>query len=233
MDKLATEQRSRQKEMEVLKLNKDLATWQITAMRAQMNPHFIFNAMNSIQQFTLKNDTDNANLYISKFSTLLRKVLHTSEQNNISLEEEMEQLQLYLDIEKLRMGDDFVYSITADAEIEADALKMPGMLVQPFVENAVKHGLSLKEGEKKLTIHFFMPDEHHLHVMVIDNGIGRQRSAELKQQQTLMPHISKGIQLVEERLLLLEQNKDHRSAIFINDLPDGSGTQVTVVIPVF
>ncbi len=232
IDKMKAEQHTRQREMEVLKLNKDLATWQVTAMRAQMNPHFIFNAMNSIQQFTLKNDTDNANLYISKFSTLLRKVLHTSEQNNITLEEEMEQLQLYLDIEKLRMGDDFIYSITADAEIETDALKMPGMLVQPFVENAVKHGLALKEGEKKLTVHFFMPDEHHLHAIITDNGIGRQRSAELKALQKLMPHISKGIQLVEERLQLLEQNKDHRSAIFINDLPSHSGTQVTVVIPI-
>lgn len=232
IDKMKAEQQTRQKELELLKLNKDLATWQVTAMRAQMNPHFIFNAMNSIQQFTLKNDTDNANLYISKFSTLLRKVLHTSEQNNITLEEEMEQLQLYLDIEKLRMGDDFVYSITADEEIETDALQMPGMLVQPFVENAVKHGLALKEGEKRLAIHFFMPDEHHLHVMVTDNGIGRQRSAELKAQQKLMPHVSKGIQLVQERLQLLEQNKDHSSAIFINDLPNHAGTQVTVVIPI-
>lgn len=232
IDKMKAEQQTRQKEMELLKLNKDLATWQVTAMRAQMNPHFIFNAMNSIQQFTLKGDTDNANLYLSKFSTLLRKVLHTSEQNNITLEEEMEQLHLYLDIEKLRMGDNFIYSITADEEIETDALKMPGMLVQPFVENAVKHGLALKEGEKKLSIHFLMPDEHHVHVVITDNGIGRQRSAELKAQQKLMPHVSKGIQLVQERLQLLEQNKSHHSAIFINDLPNHSGTQVTVVIPV-
>lgn len=232
LDKINTEQKNRQKEIEVLKLNKDLATWQVTAMRAQMNPHFIFNAMNSIQQFTLKNDSDNANLYISKFSTLLRKVLHTSEQNSISLEEEIEQLQLYLDIEKLRVGEDFVYSITADREIEIDALKIPGMLVQPFVENAVKHGLALKEGEKKLTVHYLMPDEHHLNVTITDNGIGRQRSAALKQQQKLIPHDSKGIQLVQERLQLLEQSKEHQSAILITDLPNHSGTQVTVVIPI-
>lgn len=232
IEQMNAEQQTREKEIEVLKLNKDLATWQITALRAQMNPHFIFNAMNSIQQFTLMNDSDNANLYISKFSTLLRKVLHSSQQNNISLEEEMEQLQLYLDIEKLRMGHDFFYEVTADEEIETDALKIPGMLVQPFVENAVKHGLALKEGDKKLSVHFFVPDESHLHVTINDNGIGRRRSEELKSQQKLLPHISKGIQLVKERLQLLEQKKNHHATIYIEDLLDDAGTKVTVVIPV-
>ncbi len=232
IDKMKAGQQAREKEIELLKLNKDLATWQITALRAQMNPHFIFNAMNSIQQFTLQNDSVNANLYISKFSTLLRKVIHTSQTRQISLEEEMEQLQLYLDIETLRMGAGFTYHITAAEEIEADALKMPGMLVQPFVENALKHGLPLQEGEKKLTVHFFMPDDHHLHAIITDNGIGRKRAAALKQQQTLLPHVSRGIQLVKERLQLLEQYKDHHSAIFINDLPGDAGTQVTLVIPI-
>lgn len=229
--KMNAEQQTREKEIEVLRLNKDLATWQITALRAQMNPHFIFNAMNSIQQFTLQNDTDNANLYISKFSTLLRKVLHTSQQTSITLDEEMEQLQLYLEIEKLRMGENFFYNITADEEVETDALKIPGMLVQPFVENAVKHGLALKEGEKRIGIHFSMPDEKHLHAVVTDNGIGRQRAAAIKQQQTLLPHVSKGIQLVKERLQLLEQNKDHHSAVNIEDLPQHTGTKVTLIIP--
>ncbi len=232
MDKLLTEQKGRQKEMEVLKLNKDLATWQITALRAQMNPHFIFNAMNSIQQFTLKNDTDNANLYISKFSALLRKVLHTSQQSLISLEEEAEQLGLYLEIEKLRMGNDFVFAITIDVEIEADALQMPGMLVQPFVENAIKHGLPLRQGEKRLTIHFSMPDEFHLSVVVTDNGIGRREAEELKKQQTLLPHESKGIELVKHRLRLLEQDKQHNGDVVIEDLPDNSGTKVILLIPV-
>ena len=232
IDKLLASQQAREKEIELLRLNKDLATWQITALRAQMNPHFIFNAMNSIQQFTLMNDSDNANLYISKFSTLLRKVLYSSQQSNISLEEEIEQLQLYLDIEKLRMGENFTYNITLDEEIEADAIKIPGMLLQPFVENAVKHGLALKEGEKRLNILFAMLDEFHLHAVITDNGIGRQRSAELKAQQKLMPYISKGIQLVKERLELLQQDKNLQASIHINDLPAGAGTSVTLIIPV-
>lgn len=232
IDKLIAAQQAREKEIELLKLNKDLATWQITALRSQMNPHFIFNAMNSIQQFTLQNDSDNANRYISKFSTLLRKVLYSSQLPTISLEEEIEQLQLYLDIEKLRMGESFSYDITVDEEIETDAIKMPGMLLQPFVENAVKHGLALKEGAKRLNILFAMPDEFHLHAVITDNGIGRQKSAELKAHQKLMPHISKGIQLVKERLELLQQDKNLQASIHINDLPAGAGTSVTLIIPV-
>lgn len=232
IEKLIASQQAREKEIELLRLNKDLATWQITAIRAQMNPHFIFNAMNSIQQFTLLNDSNNANLYISKFSTLLRKVLYSSQQDNISLEEEIEQLQLYLDIEKLRMGENFWYDITVDEEIETDAIKIPGMLLQPFVENAVKHGLALKEGAKRLNILFAMPDEFHLHAVITDNGIGRKKSAEIKAQQKLMPHISKGIQLVKERLELLQQDKNLQASMHINDLPGGAGTSVTLIIPV-
>lgn len=230
MDKLLTEQKARQREMELLKLNKDLATWQIMALRAQMNPHFIFNAMNSIQQFTLKNDIENANLYISKFSSLLRKVLHTSQQNFITLEEEAEQLKLYLEIEKLRMGDEFSFEIVIDDEIEADAVQIPGMLVQPFVENAIKHGLPLRQGHKQLVIHFTMPDECQLQVVVTDNGIGRRQAEELRKQQTLLPHQSKGIDLVNQRLQLLGHNKLHNNNITMEDLPNDQGTRVTLNI---
>ena len=232
METIQAEKQTREKEMEVLQLNKDLADWQITALRAQMNPHFIFNAMNSIQQFTLKNETDAANLYISKFSLLLRKVLHTSQQQFISLEEEAEQLTLYLEIEKLRMGTDFYFDITIEEEIEADAVQLPGMLVQPFVENAVKHGLPLKAGEKKLCIHFSMPDDFHLQAVVTDNGIGRRRAAEIREQQTLLRHESKGIALVQQRLQLLQQGNQHHANVFIDDLPNDGGTRVTILIPI-
>jgi|GEM_PF-3971993 len=231
METILAEKQTREKQMEVLQLNKDLADWQIAALRAQMNPHFIFNAMNSIQQFTLKNETDAANLYISKFSLLLRKVLHSSQQRFISLEEEAAQLKLYLEIEQLRMGSDFSFEVTMDAEIEADALQLPGMLVQPFVENAIKHGLPLKAGEKQLSIHFSMPDDFHLQAVVTDNGIGRQRAAELRRQQTLLRHESKGIALVKQRLQLQQQGSQHHANVFIDDLPNDGGTQVTILIP--
>jgi ligand-binding sensor domain-containing protein/putative methionine-R-sulfoxide reductase with GAF domain len=236
IDMLEAEQHAREKEIDVLKLSKDLSDWQVAALRAQMNPHFIFNAMNSIQQFTLKNDVDNANLYLSKFSTLLRKVLHSSQQNFITLEEEMEQLKLYLDIEKLRLDGEFTYRVNAGEDIETDAIKIPGMLIQPFIENALKHGLAIKEGEKVLTIEFTLVSEHLLKCIITDNGIGRRKAMEFKQQQEkLLPYESKGIRLVEERLALLNKEKQHNLPVF-EDLYDESGhpmgTSVSLEVPV-
>ncbi len=204
-------------------IRQQITELEIKALRAQMNPHFIFNAMNSIQQFTLKNDVDNANLYISKVSTLLRKVLHSSQQNFIVLEEEIEQLQLYLEIEKQRMGNEFTYVIITDEEIETDALKIPGMLIQPFVENALKHGLSPKEGCKKLEIEFGAVADNKISVTITDNGIGRRKAGNLKaQQEKFLPHTSNGIRLVEERLQLL--NHTHGSTnVRFQDVCDVEG----------
>jgi LytS/YehU family sensor histidine kinase len=236
METIYAETQTRAKEMEVLRLQKDLADWQLSSLKAQMNPHFLFNAMNSIQQFTLQNDSDNANLYISKFSTLLRKVLHTSQQKYISLEEEVEQLKLYLDIERLRLGKDFSYVVTLDEEIEADALKIPGMLIQPLAENSLKHGLAAKEGEKKLGIHFKLVRETQLLVTIVDNGIGRKKARELKeQQQKFLPHQSRGIELIKERLHLLHASAGEELIVF-HDLKDAegraTGTLIEVKLPV-
>ncbi len=235
IDTIEAQQQTREKEMEVLKLSKDLATSQLNTLRAQMNPHFLFNAMNSIQQFTLKNDVDNANRYLSRFSTLLRNVLHSSRQKFITLEEEIEQLDLYLDIEKLRLGDSFQYSIEVANEIETDAVKIPGMLIQPFVENALKHGLSPKEGIKKLDIFFSLEEADILQVKITDNGIGRLKAKELKEQQEkLLPYESKGIPLVEERLKLLSSPAAQKIIQF-EDMYDSNGhstgTQVILSIP--
>lgn len=235
IEQMNAEEKARAKEIEVLTLNKDLVTSQLTALRSQMNPHFIFNALNSIQQFTLKNDTDNANLYLSKFSTLLRKVLHSSQQDFITVEEETAQLALYLDIEKLRMGAGFTYSITTDEQIETDAVKIPGMLIQPLAENALKHGLAIKEGAKELQIAFHLSGDDKLDVTIIDNGVGRKKAAELKQlQQKMLPRQSKGISLVEERLKLLN-GVAAQSIVYTEDLYDScgqpAGTKVSISIP--
>lgn len=236
MEKIAAEEQTREKEIEVFKLSKDMANWQITALRAQMNPHFLFNAMNSIQQFTLAHDTINANIYLSKFSTLLRKVLHSSQQPLISVEEEVEQLELYLSIEQLRMGVDFTYKISFVDEFELDAVKIPGMLIQPFVENSLKHGLSLKDGEKRLSIIFSIIEDEYLKVQVVDNGIGRQRAAELNDRQgKFLPHESRGLDLVRERLQILQPKGLETSLISFVDLKDEraipQGTEVSILIP--
>ena len=234
MEKIRAEAKTRAKEMEVLKLNSDLADWQLAALKSQMNPHFLFNAMNSIQQFTLKNDSDNANRYISKFSELLRKVLNTSQQKSITIEEEAEQLLLYLDIERLRFGKEFTYSVTVDSDIEADALKIPGMLIQPFAENSIKHGLASKEGKKVLHIHFQLKNEEQVLVTIADNGIGRRKAMELRQQQKFIPHQSKGIELIQERLQMLKTSGDPEVIVFrdlVDDDKQSQGTIVEIAIP--
>ena len=235
MEMIGAQQQTREKEMEVLKLNKDLSDWQLSALRSQMNPHFIFNAMNSIQQFTLAGDVENANHYISKFSMLLRKVLKSSQESWLPLEEEIQILGLYLDIEKLRMGDDFVYEIITAYDVETDACRIPGMLIQPIAENSLKHGLGAKKGRKELKIEFSLKTDDSLLVSITDNGIGREQSEMLKSKGTrLLPHESRGISLIKERLKAISKNFDD-SCLQIDDLVDNnnqaSGTRVRLILP--
>jgi ligand-binding sensor domain-containing protein len=217
-------------------LHQQMTELETKALRAQMNPHFIFNAMNSIQHFIFNKDVDNANYYLSQFSTLMRMVLQHSKVPTISLSDEVSILNLYLEIEKLRMGKSFSYSITIDLTIEEpDAVRLPSMVVQPFAENALKHGLLTKTGEKKLSISFTMPQNNQLLCTVTDNGIGRDKAmAESTAQLVQIPHASDGIQLVKNRLKL--QNAAAAETIFITDLKseEGSpvGTKVEIYIPI-
>ena len=218
------------------KIKQQITELEIKALKAQMNPHFIFNAMNSIQEFTLMGEVDNANKYISKFSKLLRKVLHQSNQNSILLSDEIETLRLYLEIENVRLGKDFHYDIHADNETEAQVIRIPSMLLQPFVENALHHGLAHKEGNKYLQVNFKMPNEETLICEITDNGIGRAKAGSLKDaQHPSLKHESLGIQLVEERLRLLTDPGEKQTTIHIEDIISGAGeaegTKVTITIP--
>ncbi len=218
------------------KIKQQITELEIKALKAQMNPHFIFNAMNSIQEFTLMGEVDNANKYISKFSKLLRKVLHQSNQNSILLSDEIETLRLYLEIENVRLGKDFHYNIHADNETEAQVIRIPSMLLQPFVENALHHGLAHKEGNKYLQVNFKMPDEETLVCEITDNGIGREKARTLKDaQHPSLKHESLGIQLVEERLRLLTDPGQRQTTIHIEDIISGTGepegTKVTITVP--
>jgi len=218
------------------KVKQQLTELEIKALKAQMNPHFIFNAMNSIQEFTLLGEIDNANKYISKFSKLLRKILHQSNQKNILLSDEIETLHLYLEIEKVRLGKDFSYQITTNNDAETQVISMPSMVLQPFVENALYHGLINKEGNKLLLINFKIPDDETLVCEITDNGIGRVKAGELKDAvHPSLKHASLGIQLVEDRLQLLSKPGNMKISIHIEDIVsvDGiaAGTKVTITIP--
>lgn len=234
---ILAEERKQNVLLQMAEQKRKLEGLEIKALKAQMNPHFIFNAMNSIQHFSLQNDFDNANKYLSRFSKLLRMALQQSENPRFSLADEIEMLEPYLSIEALRLGADFSYNIEVDEEIETDALQIPSMIVQPFVENALKHGLSNKKGERKLFISFTLMDDKYLRCIVEDNGIGRKKTLAIgRSRQELTPHQSLGMKLVKERLALLDESYSKMAGFHIHDLYDANGeslgTRVEIVLPV-
>lgn len=233
---IKAEQQIREKEMEVLRLNKDFATSQLTTLRMQMNPHFIFNALNSVQHYILQGNVIDANKYLSKFSKLQREILHCSSQQFITLEKEIEILQHYLELEQNRFGENFSYHINMADEIEPVEIKIPPMVLQPFVENAIWHGLMPRQTERILSIYFDLQTDDILLAILRDNGIGRAASALLKHRHPgdKPVHESKGMSLVQQRLQLLQQQYDKPFEAAVADITDSNGTvqgtQVTLKI---
>ncbi len=236
IDAIEAQQQNREKEIEMLELNRNLATSQLTALRTQMNPHFIFNALNSIQQYILQGNVIEANKYLSKFSKLQREILQNSTRDFILLEKEIEILDSYLQLEQLRFGKNFTYQINMTNEIDPTEIKIPPMMMQPFVENAIWHGLMPRQGDKNLDIHFDLHTDDILLAIIRDNGIGRDASAKLKQNNggSQKGYESKGMLLVGQRLQLLQQQYDKPFDATITDITDADGmvqgTQVTLKI---
>jgi hypothetical protein len=211
-------------------LQLQLSALEMKALRAQMNPHFIFNALNSIQECIVTKNTDTAYSYLSSFSKLVRMILENSEKQFITLEDEVETLRLYLSVEKLRFDDTFEYKINISPKIDTSFVHLPAMIIQPFAENALWHGLIHKKGEKKLTISFEQ-EKNDLICTIKDNGIGRQLSQEMQANTQVKKH-SMGMKITEERLQLLETE----ARITIDDPKDSAGnalgTIVTIIIPI-
>jgi tetratricopeptide (TPR) repeat protein/two-component sensor histidine kinase len=211
--------------------------WQETelrALRSQMNPHFIFNCLNAIKSLTLKNETDKASIYITKFSRLMRQVLENSRSEWISLSQELETLSLYLEMEKLRFQTKFEYQLDVSPDLSLHGIQVPPMLIQPYVENAIWHGLMHKEGNGKVTVSVEENDDNQLIVKIIDNGIGRKRSSELKSKSATEKK-SFGLQITSERMDILNQYYHIKATIHIKDLVDDlgnpSGTEACLMIP--
>ena len=204
------------------------------ALRSQMNPHFIFNSLNAIQELIVTENYTASFNYLSKFSKLLRLVLHASEKNLLPLSKEIEITRLYIELESLRFKNLFHFNIRFSGEIDTDNTLFPTLLLQPFVENAIWHGLLPKEGLKKLDITFTEKDSS-LVCTIKDNGIGRDHAQKIKQKK-LAPHNSesKGIKMATQRLEILKLTKECTGSIAISDVrePDGSigGTIVEIVI---
>lgn len=206
-----------------------LVNSQLTALKAQMNPHFIFNSLNSIQDLILKGDVEHSYSYITTFSNLVRRILNSSEKEFIDFEQEIKLLELYLSLEKLRFGTNFNYTITYQ---NINDILIPPLLIQPFVENALVHGLLHKEGERKLTITFKLHE--HLICIIEDNGIGREQASKIKARQGVN-HESFSSKAIQQRFSILSKvfNKNLGYTfedITVNNTP--AGTRVTLVIPI-
>jgi ligand-binding sensor domain-containing protein/anti-sigma regulatory factor (Ser/Thr protein kinase) len=217
-------------------IQQQLTELESKALRAQMNPHFIFNSLNAIQELIVTENMEEGYRYLSSFSKLLRMVLNYSERNLIPLSNEIEVLQLYLSLEALRFRQSFIYTITVDEKIEVDITQLPSLLLQPYVENAVWHGLRHKEGEKKLSI-FIQEKGEQLEIIIEDNGVGREKSEAIKSAKLGAEKMeSKGTLLATQRIAILNQQYAGMATTKTLDLKDAmgnaTGTRVIIILPI-
>ncbi|MFH0759915.1 MAG: histidine kinase [Bacteroidota bacterium] len=203
-------------------------------LRQQMNPHFIFNTLNSIQYYMYKHDKLATNNYLTKFSSLMRKILENSQHTSIPIRDELDALQLYLELESIRFRDKFDYEISVDDEIDPLMFKIPTMLIQPYVENAICHGLMYREEKGKVKVSLTYCKDY-ISCIIEDNGIGREASRELNRNLE-KNHNSLGTQITESRLKLVSTLYGTSLKTIFTDLKDnegnGEGTRVEIHIPI-
>ncbi len=232
--KLASE-KAKKEELERLKITyeKELAELKITALKSQMNPHFIFNSLNSIKLYIIDNDKDNAVYYLNKFSKLIRKILASTREKTISLAEEIEILKLYVGIENIRFDNKINLEIIIEEHLNTETIQIPSLIFQPFVENSIWHGLPSKKGVKNISV-TLCRDYGFLKIMISDNGIGRKKAAELKGKK-IHKNKSVGINLTKERLKNFSKDFSQDFSVEITDMYDcedqATGTQVSLKIP--
>jgi LytS/YehU family sensor histidine kinase len=211
---------------------KQVSDLEMKALRAQMNPHFIFNSLNSIQKFIFEKDEYSASQYLTKFSRLIRLILDHSDQDFITLESEKDLLRLYLEMESLRFADSFEYEIIIDNSISLDT-KIPSMIIQPHIENAIWHGLLHLPKDKtdpdyrkgKLLIELTKSSNKEIIISVQDNGVGREKASEFKSKQVLRKK-SYGSNLSEERIRIFNEMHGIKTDFKIEDLFDAKGKSV-------
>ncbi len=205
----------------------------LVALQSRMNPHFLFNSLNSIKLLTLEKQTDKASAYLTKFSKLIRLILRSSNSILVPLSDEIELLKLYIEMEALRFDDEFEYKITVSPDINVDKYQIPPMIIQVFVENAIKHGLRAKESNKKLEIDFDI-DHSYIRCTVWDNGIGRKAASQYR-SSTMQQKESMGINIARERLTHIYRLKDKKARVDILDMYENeiaAGTKVTIFFPI-
>lgn len=223
-------------QLKSLAIEKQITDLRLENLRSQMNPHFIFNALNSIQEYIVLNRKEEASDYLGKFADLIRTYLDHSSKGSITIAEEIASLDMYLELERLRFEDKLEYTLDSTAVENPDGFRIPTMLVQPYVENAIKHGLLHKKSDRKLTISFAKnPDvENTILCIIEDNGIGRAKALELKKKREKI-HKAFATKATRERLQLINKNVHKNVSVVFYDLKDAedhpAGTKVILTIP--
>ena len=205
-----------------------VAETEMKALRSQLNPHFIFNSLNSIGDYIARHDKETADIYLVKFAKLMRMILENSEHRTISLADDLKTLELYIQLEALRLGHKLLYEIVIDEEIDTEIAMVPPMILQPFVENSIWHGISPKNGSGKIIIRV-KKDGDMIEYMVDDNGIGRTGSAALKVGKNGSPRKSFGIKVIQSRISIINEAKQTNAKVELTDLDEG--TRVSIRLP--
>jgi len=221
--------------LEKAQVDKELIFYQLENLRSQMNPHFIFNALNSIQEYIVTNEKANASVYLVKFSKLIRLYLEHSRESEVPLEEEIKALQFYLELEKDRFEDTLNFTIHKEEIINAKTTKVPSLFIQPYVENAIKHGLLHKKENRIVNISFTQNTHtNELICVVEDNGVGREASAEINKNRREY-HKSFATSANQKRVELINKTRSKKISVAIEDLYDEAqktlGTRVIIHIP--
>ena len=205
----------------------------LTALRAQMNPHFIFNSLNSIRAYVISNETKKASDYLNKFARLIRLILHYSSKDFISLKEELEALALYVELEQMRFREDFGFTLKIGSDVDTHNWQVPPLILQPYVENAIVHGLAPKTGVKELLVEVSKSNSN-LRFVIRDNGVGRSYSKNIRSIQNLQ-HKSVAMELTRKRIELTADKQAENENIKILDLTENghpTGTEVRIKLPV-
>lgn len=228
--------RVRREQMLKLEFARQMAELETRTLRAQMNPHFIFNALSSIKKFVLTNDADSADAYLSKFARLMRLILENSRETLVPLRSEVELLENYIQLERLRSAVGFDYTIQVERPSELEALEIPSLVLQPFVENAIVHGLNNRNGPGGLLTISFKKVVDTLHITIEDNGVGRHQSESMKSQDQRSRHRSFGIDITNKRLEAFAAHYGRKPEVKITDLGQDCstppGTRIDIEIPV-
>ncbi len=231
---IEAEQSLQQSQFEMYRINEQLSKTKLEALRSQMNPHFIFNSLNAIDNLIQTNQKEKATTYLARFAKLIRNVLDSSKNDVVAFQKDYETLELYLQMEQFRCSNKFTYELISDDELMYGDYKVLPLIVQPFVENAIHHGLLNKQtGERKLIVSAILENDYITYT-ITDNGVGRAK-AQLLKEINKPEHVSYGIDITKERIQLYNQNGETNNVIFTDMVENNepAGTKVEIRVKIF